>query len=194
MNKILHLCLVTLAAVGFTLATLAGVNSCTEGGLGAYIKGPSIDATDLEMSVENILVPQMTSVDEVIAYHISQAEKARFDSVFMSMSDEQIRAVSTVLLKTNSCITVPEIVNEYLHPTILNYNNLPDKPDASKQETSPTNDPPIAEVKLVKEENTTVTEAPPTRVDKPTQTSSVSKDTTIDGKRATVTTTIQKYE
>jgi len=187
MNKILEWGLMALASVVITIAVLAGVNSCTENGLGAYIKGP-IEPTDIETSVENAINPQMISSDEVVAFQIAMATKHNVDSIFLSMSEEAIRAVSTVLLRTSTSVTVQEIVNEYTHPTILNYNNLPSSKDTSTKLDSSTNKP-IASVELVKEEKTTVTEAPPTRVNKTTTTS---KDTVVDGKKVTITTTVHE--
>lgn len=188
MNKILTVGLTILASVIITIAVLAGVNSCTENGLGAYIKGPIIEPADIEMSVENAINPQMISSDEVVAFQIAMATKNNVDSIFLSMSEEAIRAVSTVLLRTSTSVTVQEIVNEYTHPTILNYNNLPSSKDVSTKPDSSANKP-IASVELVKEEKTTVTEAPPTRVNKTTTTS---KDTVVDGKKVTITTTVHE--
>lgn len=189
MNKILTVGLTILASVIVTIAVLAGVNSCTENGLGAYIKGP-IEPTDIETSVENAINPQMISSDEVVAFQIAMATKNNVDSIFLSMSEEQIRAVSTVLLRTSSSVTVSEIVNEYTHPTILNYNNLPSSKDTStKPDSSSSTNKSVASLELVKEEKTTVTEAPPTRVNKTTTTS---KDTVVDGKKVTITTTVHE--
>ena len=187
MNKFLSVCLTALVAAVLVIAAGAGINACSEQGLGSYIiKGPIADEMQMESSVENYLNPPLCSVDEAIAYQIVRNNVESQDSTFMKMSEDAIRKVTTVLLKNNTSVTYGEIVSEY-----LSNRNIYDNTPPSAVETKDTEEKPIASVSLVQEGTTKVTEASPTRVK---ETTTSVKDTTIDGKKATVTTTIEKHE
>lgn len=179
MRKRIYLCLIALVAL------LAGVtfSACDQH---RWKKGDkSIEETVdslVRLNLEDIANPVFTGVDEVIVYREIDADTKAVDSVFTTLPREVISKVATVLLNKHGTTTKKDIVNEYnAHRDI--YNNLQPVPISEQQ--SPKEQ---ASISLVKEEKTTVTEAPPTRVH------ISSKDTTIGGKRATVTTKVEQYE
>lgn len=187
MKKFLDLCLTALVAALMIVAAGAGINACSEHGLGSYIiKGPVADEMGIEMSVENYLNPPLCSVDEAIAYQVVRNTVESKDSMFMKMSEDAIRKVASVLLKNNSTTTYGEIVSEY-----LSNRNIYDNTPPSAVETKDPEEKPVASLSIVQEGTTKVTEAPQTRV---SETTTSVKDTTIDGKKATITTTIEKHE
>lgn len=190
MKKFVEWCLSALLAAGLVLAVGTGINACSERGLGSYIiKGPSTyDVTDVESSVENYLNPTLSTFDEVLAYQIVKTSTFAQDSVFRCMSEDTINKVVSVLKKDNSTFTVSDIVGTYLANRTI-YDNTP--PSVIDSTSKSTTEKPVASIFLVQEGTTKVTEAPPTRV---SETTTSVKDTTIDGKKATVTTTIQKHE
>lgn len=188
MKKILQLCLMALVAAILVVALGAGINSCSEGGLGQFIKGPGFSEMADTVSAQPELSYELTSPVDAVAYQITRQREVTEDSVFRSMDPNVISMVAQVLLKEKAVINVSDIVQEYQSQSQISYDKLakdgkPDQaPDAKLS------------IELVKEGTTTVTEAQPTRAEKPTQTSSVSKDTMIDGKKAKVITTVEKYE
>lgn len=195
MNKFLYLCLSALFAAIAVIAVGAGVNSCSEGGLGQFIKGPvaTSEPTDIELSVENVINPVLTSSVDAIAYQDVLNHKAKEDSVFRSMGQDTISKVMSVLLKKNGGATVCDIVEAYLANREIYDNVTTDQTIAKNAHPSTPNN----SISLVQEGTTTVTEAQPTRVGSSAQKSTAtttSKDTTIDGKRAKITTTVEKYE
>lgn len=188
MKKFLDLCLTALLTAIIIIAVGAGINACSENGLGQYIiKGPIYDAADIE-SVENVMNPVMSSPIDVVATKVQMNAKLEEDSVFRSLDDNVLTNVATVLLKDNSVVTISDIVTAYKANRNI-YDNLP--PNTAAVSTN--EEKPVASISLVQEGNTKVTEAPPTRVD-PTETSTTTKDTTIDGKRAKIITKVEKYE
>ena len=74
-----------------------------------------------------------------------------------------------------------DIVGEFLQNRSIYENLAPD--NASNANTTTEQAPPFAKLEIVKEGATTVTEAPPTRVD---EQSGNYKDTTINGKHAII--------
>ena len=188
MKKILQLCLMALVAAIMVVAFGAGINSCSEGGLGQFIKGPGFSEMADTVSAQPELNYELTSPVDAVAYQVTRQREVAEDSVFRSMDPQVVSMVTQVLLKTKPVINVSDIVQEYQSQSQISYDKL------AKENTDDPLTKPKASIELVQEGTTTVTEAQPTRVEKPTQTSSVSKDTTIDGKKAKVITTVEKYE
>lgn len=139
---------------------------------------------DYVLSVVN---PQMSSTSEVYALQETLRNNATTDSVFISMPHKTLQNVATVVIKQKTSATKDDIVGEFLTNKKI-YENLP-PPEASNTSTSTKTSDPTIDIKLVKEGTTTVTEGQPTRA-----VSHTVKDTTIDGKKATVETTIKTYE
>lgn len=91
----------------------------------------SVDSTYVADYVNNYTNPQLNSVDEVWTLKALIEQKMDIDNVFISMSDEIVENVVTVLLKRHpDGIYKLDVVNEYLmHRDI--YDNLPKSPDAT---------------------------------------------------------------
>ena len=171
MRKVIEVVLITLLAIAgvFTFAGL--LNKCSSDGLSPYLCKQSTVCTDIDTSVENYLNPSMTSPVDVVVVKNNMCTEKEIDSIFCQLSDKTLTDISSVLLKKSPFVTKADVVHEYQANRRI-YDNLPsDKPDSTSTKES---SKPIAKIELVKEENTTVTEAPPTRVDY--------KDTVINGK------------
>lgn len=181
MKSIINLCLSTLVAMLAMFATLAGVNSCTEGGLGAYIKGPAVHE-ECVSAVDAYKNPLMVSIKEVVDLQEQIASDNFVDSVFVSLPEDVLVNVASVALKTKESVTKQDIVEEFLSGKRI-YTSLPSENEITKDAA-----PDILSIELKKEESTEVTDAGNNTVIK------TSKDTTIDGKRATVETRITKHE
>lgn len=178
-----------LVAAILVVAFGAGINACSEGGLGQFIKGPGFSEIADTVSAQPELSYELTSPVDAVAYQVTRQREVIEDSVFRSMDPQVVSMVAQVLLKTKPVINVSDIVQEYQSQSQISYDKL-----AKENKSDDPSTKPKASIELVQEGTTTVTEAQPTSVGKPTQTSSVSKDTMIDGKKAKVITTVEKYE
>lgn len=144
----------------------------------------------VHMSMMDVVNPTFYSVDEVMVYRDLDTDQKKLDSIFYAMPDKLVEKVAGVLINRDGAACKRSIVMEYQADTRGIFNNLPDEPVAEQQKSQNTStSEPVAKIELVKEENTTVTEAPRTRV-----VSTTVKDTTIDGKPATITTKVEKNE
>lgn len=181
MKNVLNVLLSALVAV-FLIGIIGfSVNGCTEGGIKSYFLPEEEAYETADQAVEAIVNPELGSVADVVNFHSTLNSNMQIDSLFMALPETTIIDVSSVLLKSKPTITKKDIVNEYqAHRSI--YDNLP-KPDVPKQEASTTTEP-LAKVELVNESSTTVTEAPPTRVEE--KSTGSYKDTIIDGKQAII--------
>ena len=141
----------------------------------------------VNMHVQEIVNPVFSSVDECLVYKDLDDETRKYADVFSSMPEKTVAEVCKVLINREKVASKKAIVMEYLaHPDIYPYLQSPDTLPSNKEQKKPL-------IELTKESSTTVTEAPQTRV-ADSKTSKISiKDTTIDGKKAVVTTRID-YE
>ena len=144
----------------------------------------------VQKSVAEMINPTFDAVDDVIAYRIMSEKIKQTDSIFNYLPDATVEYVSNVLFNRKEPLTKKTIVHEWKINRNV-YDNLPIPPVADMQKNPSTTESPIAELRIEKEENTTVTEAPQTRVGNVTIST---KDTTIDGKPATITTKVEKKE
>ena len=180
MKNVINVLLSALVAV-FLIGIIGfGVNSCSEGGIKGYFLSEEPSSETAYQAVEDLVNPSLDCVKDVVDFHATLTSNMEIDSIFMALPETVIIDVSSVLLKKMSPITKKDIVDEYNRNRAI-YDSLP-----HQNATTPENDPPIekpvAEVSLVKEGTTTVTEAPPTRVEE----QSSYKDTVIDGKQAII--------
>ena len=142
----------------------------------------------VQKSVAEMINPTFDVVDDVIAYRIMSEKIKQTDSIFNYLPDATVEYVSNVLFNRKEPLNKKSIVHEYQINRNV-YDNLPFPPVANMQKNPSTStESPIAELKIEKEENTTVMEAPQTRA------VTTVKDTTIDGKPATITTKVEKKE
>ena len=143
----------------------------------------------VQMSIKEVANPTFYSVDEVMVYRSLDANQKTLDSAFYALPDKIVEKVAGVLVNRDGAACKRSIVLEYNANRSI-FDNLPDDPVAEKQQNQNTStSEPIASIELTTEGSTTVTEAPQTRV-----VSTTVKDTTIDGKPATITTKVEKHE
>lgn len=180
MKKFLSWCLATIAAAIISIAGSVAVVSCKNG---PSVLKPAVGVEQVAEAIDSIVNPQLYTTKDVFELQNKLLVNAYMDSVFMSIDQRTLENVSSVCLKRLHIVTKDDIVSEFLKNRSV-YDNLPVEnspnnasPDTTKKET------PIAKVEIVKEEKTTVTEAPPTRVESQ---SGNYKDTVIDGKHAII--------
>jgi hypothetical protein len=145
----------------------------------------------VQKSVTEMLNPTFDVVDDVIAYRVMSEDIKQTDSVFNYLPDATVEYVSNVLFNRKEPLNKKSIVHEYQINRNV-YDNLPLPPvaDTQKNQNTSTSEP-LASIELTTEGKTTVTEAPQTRVGNVTIST---KDTTIDGKAAVITTNVEKKE
>lgn len=118
MRKLLSLMLV--AAMGIIL-----LGSCER--LGIKSPGDNYDTSDSvnwAEYVNSVVNPTMLDVTEALSLKNRMLEQQAIDSAFLSLSDNTIRNVVTVLLKKNTVIRKKDIVEAYRANKSI-YDNLP---------------------------------------------------------------------
>ena len=124
MRRLLSLMLV--AAIGIIL-----LGSCER--LGIKSPGDNYDTSDSvnwAEYVNSVVNPTMLDVTEALSLKKSMLEEQAIDSAFLSLSDNTIKNVVTVLLKKNSFVKKKDIVEAYRANSNI-YDNLPTDPKAS---------------------------------------------------------------
>lgn len=181
MKKILSWLLATLAAAVIAVASTAAFISCENG---PSVLHSAVAVEQVENCLDSIVNPRLYTTKDVFELQNKLLVNAYIDSVFMSMDQQTLNNVSTVVLKKLHVVTKDDIVSEYVKGGDI-YNNLPtnNPPNTATTDTIKQLSSPIANIQVVKEGKTTVTEAPPTRV---TDQSADYKDTTINGKHALI--------
>ena len=118
MRKLLSLMLV--AVMGIIL-----LGSCER--LGIKSPGDNYDTSDSAMVAEyvtSVVNPTMLDVTEALSLKNRMLEQQAIDSAFLSLPDNTIRNVVTVLLKKNTVIHKKDIVEAYRANKSI-YDNLP---------------------------------------------------------------------
>lgn len=134
--------------------------------------------SSVEVTQADINNPVILSLSDAVDLQKKMKDDMRIDSLFLTMSKVDLNNVIGVLINRGAAsMKKVDIINEYAAGRAV-YENLPTQELKSNQTT--TQDPPIAEIKLESQGTTTVTEAPPTRVDNSKQ---PAKDTIINGKK-----------
>ena len=180
MKKFLYGCLIVLIAAALSVAANVALSSCDNPVLKTT---PKVKTADVQLCLDSIVNPVLDSYSEVLELQEELKTNAFIDSVFCSIPKATLRNVSSVILKKMHYVTKDDIVSEWLTNRQI-YDNLP-PPDSTSNVKSSTSTTitPTAIPGVVHEETTTVTEAPPTRVEeKPAG----YKDTTINGKHALI--------
>lgn len=181
MKKFFSWCLATLAATIVAIVGSVAVISCDQ--TGPKVLKPAVGIEEVADALDSIVNPQLYTTKDVFELQNKLLINAYMDSVFMSLDQKTLENVAGVCLNRLHVVTKDDIVSEFIKNRAV-YDNLPvnNPPDtATVQKT--TKETPVGPVTIVKEETTTVTEAPPTRVDEP---SAGYKDTTINGKKALI--------
>lgn len=109
--------------------TLAVVGACTLTSCEKLVSYPNNydtapDSVLIAQQVEAIANPVFETVKEVILYRYQADQGAKIDSIFGSLTDEQIRNVATVVINRDGCATKKSIVEEYRANNAV-YDNLP---------------------------------------------------------------------
>lgn len=182
MKKFLAWCLATIAAGIFAIAGSTALISCEQTGPKFLHEKNAVGIEEVAATLDSIVNPQLSTCRDVFELQNKLLVNSYVDSVFMSMDQQTLENVATVCLKRLHIVTKDDIVGEFIKNRSI-YENLPaNNPDtATVQKT--TKETPVGPVTIVKEETTTVMEAPPTREgDRPAG----YKDTTVNGKHALI--------
>ena len=181
MKKFILWCLGTLAATIFAIAGSVAVVSCENG---PKVLKPAVGVEEVAVALDSIVNPQLYTTKDVFELQNKLLVNSYMDSVFMSIDQKTLENVSTVCLKRLHIVTKDDIVSEFIKNRSV-YENLPTNtdPPTAAIDTIKQISTPVANIQVVKEGTTTVTEAPPTRVE---EKSGNYKDTVIDGKHAII--------
>lgn len=164
--------IVVLMLIGIVLAVLATIGLIKWEG---HRFLPQTYDSSVEVTQADINNPVILSLSDATDLQMKMKDDRRVDSLFLTMSKVDLNNVIGVLINRGiASMKKTDIVNEYDAGRAV-YENLP-APDAKSDKAQETTSTPIATVSLEKEGTTTVTEAPPTRVDN-------SADTVINGKK-----------
>lgn len=182
MKKFLYGCLIVLIAASVSIVANGTLMSCENPVIEKIT--PSVNKAQVSACLDSIVNPMFSDVNDVFELQQQLVTNAFVDSVFMSLSKKTLNDIYGVLSKKRPYLSKDDIVGEYLQNRNI-YENLPqDPPDVESNSQSSTTITPTQVPGIVHEETTTVTEAPPTRVEG--QRDGSYKDTVIDGKHAII--------
>ena len=181
MKKFLYGVLFLLLAVAASTAVNVALASCDNPRVNRLTPA-KVNKAVVQDCLDSIVNPVFTSVNDAFELQKQLVTNAFIDSVFMSMPQDILKNVTTVMMKKRAYVTKDDIVGEFLQNRQI-YENLPaTPPDNANITTTKEEKTPIPGVVI--KETTTVTEAPPTRVESGSANSY--KDTVIDGKHALI--------
>lgn len=184
MKKFLSWCLATLAAAIIAIAGSVAIASCENG---PKVLKPAVGVEQVANALDSIVNPQLYTTKDVFELQNKLLVNAYVDSIFMSLDQKILENVAGVCLKRLHIVTKDDVVNEFIKNRSV-YENLPTNNPPDNATTPKTEEKPLAKIELIEEGKTTVTEAPPTRVEeKPAG----YKDTTVNGKHALIS--VQQY-
>ena len=133
--------------------------------------------SSVEVTQADINNPVILSLSDAVDLQKKMSDDKRIDSLFLTMSKVDLNNVIGVLNnRGRTSMHKVDIINEYAAGRAV-YENLP-APDSKSDQAA--NSTKIAEITLESTGTTTVTEAPPTRVENSKQ---PAKDTIINGKK-----------
>lgn len=107
-----------------------------------FVKSPgdnydTADSVQIAEYVTSVVNPTMLDVTEALSLKNHMLEEQAIDSAFLSLSDNTIRNVVTVLLKKNTAIHKKDIVEAYRANSNI-YDNLPTDPKAANVDKTAT--------------------------------------------------------
>jgi len=182
MKKFLSWCLATLAATIIAVVGSVAVISCDQ--TGPKVLKPAVGVEQVATVLDSIVNPQLYTTKDVFELQNKLLVNAYMDSVFMSLDQKTLENVAGVCLNRLHVVTKDDIVSEFIKNRAV-YDNLPiNNPPDTATNAPKTEEKPLAKIEIIEEGKTTVTEAPPTRVEETPANSY--RDTTIDGKRALI--------
>lgn len=129
--------------------------------------------------IDHVTNPEFVNVREVLDFRLRTIENYQVDSLIMAIPEDVLINVASVVLKKYGKVTKPDIAEEFRANQTV-YNNLP----------SPQNSPIINNPT----EQKTQLEAVPTRVEEPSSSVTISKDTVINGKKYKIETKTIQYD
>lgn len=182
MKKFLYGCLIVLIAVLCSAAVNVTLTSCENSPVSKLVT-PTIDKAQVALCIDSIINPNLDDFSDVTDLKQRMQTNQYIDSVFLSIPDKTLKDVHSVVSKKTVRVTKGDIVGEFIANRSI-YENLPETPDNTSNVTSSTTTTTQLAPGIVREETTTVTEAPPTRVED--NATGSYKDTTINGKRALI--------
>ena len=182
MKRFIYGCLIVLFAVLASTATSVALVSCDKGP--KILQKPAVGVEEVSNCLDSIVNPRLNTTKDVFELQNKLVVNAYIDSVFMSMDQKTLDNVAGVVLNKHHVVTKDDIVHEFIKNRAV-YENLPSNSSVTESTASPstTTEKPIAKIELIEEGKTTVTEAPPTRVE---EQPAGYKDTTINGKHALI--------
>lgn len=185
MKKFLLFCCSILITIVATTVAVTSLISCDQTGQRILPKS-AVGVKEVSNALDSIVNPRLGTTKEVFELQNELITNAYIDSVFCSMNQQILENVTSVILKRLHVVTKDDIVSEYLKNRSI-YDNLPPN-SATNNESVPspninTEEKSIAKVEIVQQDETTVTEAPQTRVE---EQPAGYKDTTINGKHALI--------
>lgn len=182
MKKFLAWCLATIAAGIFAIAGSTALISCEQTGPKFLHEKNAVGIEEVAVTLDSIVNPQLSTCRDVFELQNKLLVNSYVDSVFMSMDQNTLENVAAVCLKRLHIVTKDDIVGEFIKNRSV-YENLPTNNPPDSATTPKTEEKPLAKIEIIEEGKTTVTEAPPTRVEeKPAG----YKDTTVNGKHALI--------
>jgi hypothetical protein len=152
---------------------------------------------DIESSNDSILVaqyidrvanPEFLTVKEIFDFRGKMVENAQIDSLIISLPENVLMNVSTVVLNKFGTATKKELYDEY-RANIEVYTNLPQSSSENKPDTAPKSEANKTPTQMEDATTRVVTEGP-----KESVISYNFKDSVINGKKAKVETKIITYE
>lgn len=182
MKKFLAWLCATMVAAIIAIAGSVAVISCDK--TGPKVLKPAVGVEEVADCLDSIVNPRLMTTKDVFELQNKLLVNTYIDSMFCSMDQKTLENVSTVCLKRLHVVTKDDIVSEFVKNRAV-YENLPtnNPPNTATTDTIKQISSPVANIQVVKEGTTTVTEAPPTRVD---DQPGNYKDTVIDGKHAII--------
>lgn len=184
MKKFLYGCLIVLIAVLCSAALNVTLTSCENSPVSKLVT-PTVDKAQIALCIDSIINPNLDDFSDVTDLKQRMLTNKYIDSVFLSIPDKTLKDVHSVISKKTVRVTKGDIVGEFIANRSI-YENLPETPpDNTSNVTSSTTTTTQLAPGIVREETTTVTEAPPTRAVEPEEPGNY-KDTTINGKHALI--------
>lgn len=171
----------------FLLACVATFGMCSCDRLRSLKSQDNCDIGDsvlVAQVVDNYFNPAFTDVQSVLAFQKNAVLEHETDSFIRAVNPGVLTNITTVILNRGGTVTLSSIYNEYTSNTSI-YDNLPSQ--AGNTSTPSENDSKMSNTATGEQQDIVSNSSVK-------QKSTTYKDTTINGKKCQVTTTISEYE